>query len=588
MRHVLRSACPVRTKTRRADQRRRGAGVILVALVVLSVNMFSVTLADAGTLWKSAIIVPGLTSLNANTVYKGVLTCVSNGNCVAGGAYNDGTGAQQAYVVSETSGVWSDAQEVATLLNAGGVAATYALSCTSAGNCTAGGTATDALDRGHAFAADEVNGVWGAATQISDVATLGAGDVEAVQRLVCSSPGNCNGLGAYDNASTKVEQPLTFEEINGVWAAPALLPGITSLNPSGLADTAALSCPSSTTCATGGVVVNAATLQISAFLDSETGGVWGAATTVPGITAGTTTLSVLDTVSCGAVGDCSAGGIVTQGTTSGEAFVISEVGGVWGTAQSLPSVVALNTGNSAGVASISCASAGDCSATGNYTDTSNNSQVFVETETNHTWGTAQQAPGISVLESTYASAANSISCSSPGNCSSGGSYNTSAGTSPQSQAYLISESNGVWATALEAPGSQALNKSSVAEVAQVSCSFDGGCAALGDYEDATGNGEVFLTSTTSVAPTTVAGAPRHVSAVEKDGRFVVKWSAPTSDGGAAIRSYTVVSTPKSKTCSTKLTTCTFTGLNRKIHYTFEVRATNTNGLSRPSTKSNSV
>jgi hypothetical protein len=49
-----------------------------------------------------------------------------------------------------------------------------------------------------------------------------------------------------------------------------------------------------------------------------------------------------------------------------------------------------------------------------------------------------------------------------------------------------------------------------------------------------------------------------------------------------------VSLPAAKTCVTTATSCTFKGLNKKIHYAFEVRATNKNGMSALSARSNSV
>jgi len=68
----------------------------------------------------------------------------------------------------------------------------------------------------------------------------------------------------------------------------------------------------------------------------------------------------------------------------------------------------------------------------------------------------------------------------------------------------------------------------------------------------------------------------------------VRWSAPANNGGTAIRSYTVVSLPKSKTRVTHATSCTFGGLNKKLHYSFEVRATNADGSSALSARSNAV
>jgi hypothetical protein len=52
-------------------------------------------------------------------------------------------------------------------------------------------------------------------------------------------------------------------------------------------------------------------------------------------------------------------------------------GSAWGTARELPGMAALNQGGGAGIGSVSCASAGSCSAGGGYADSPLGSQVFV-------------------------------------------------------------------------------------------------------------------------------------------------------------------------------------------------------------------
>jgi hypothetical protein len=153
---------------------------------------------------------------------------------------------------------------------------------------------------------------------------------------------------------------------------------------------------------------------------------------------------------------------------------------------------------------------------------------------------------------------------------------------------LVNDSNGSWSDPIEIPGTSSLNKGGVSAVSEVSCSGDGSCGVQGTYTDASTNTQLFVVNSSAIAPTSVSSAPRHVTALDKKGAITVRWSAPVSNGGTAITSYTVVSLPKSKTCMTQATSCTFKGLNKKLRYSFEVRATNADGSSVLSTKSNVV
>ena len=67
---------------------------------------------------------------------------------------------------------------------------------------------------------------------------------------------------------------------------------------------------------------------------------------------------------------------------------------------------------------------------------------------------------------------------SAGNCSAGGYYSDSSG---HNQAFVVSEVNGSWQTAIEVRGTAALNKGGGAEVNSVSCAPGGSCVAGGTY-----------------------------------------------------------------------------------------------------------
>ena len=93
----------------------------------------------------------------------------------------------------------------------------------------------------------------------------------------------------------------------------------------------------------------------------------------------------------------------------------------------------------------------------------------------------------------------------------------------------------------------------------------------------------------SVTPqATVPGAPQNVTASAGNGQATVAFSAPSSDGGAPITSYTVVSTPGGITSSGSGSPLTVGGLTDGVAYTFTVTATSSAGTGPSSPVSNSV
>jgi prepilin-type N-terminal cleavage/methylation domain-containing protein len=89
-------------------------------------------------------------------------------------------------------------------------------------------------------------------------------------------------------------------------------------------------------------------------------------------------------------------------------------------------------------------------------------------------------------------------------------------------------------------------------------------------------------------PATVPGAPTIGTATAGNATSSVAFTAPVSNGGSAITSYTVTSSPEGITASGASSPITVTGLTNGTAYTFTVTATNAIGVSASSSASNSV
>ena len=461
----------------------------------------SATSGATGT-WGDAATVAGLPSALFQEFDADVsaVSCAGPGDCSAGGIYGDNSGQTTAFVVDEAGGVWGKARQIPGTANYYNTSVN-SLSCASPGNCSAGGTVgvytgADAPWMWQAYVVNETDGVWGTAEIVPGTSALNVGDGGAVSSLSCTAVGDCTAGGYYDASPWDTQQQyegFVADETNGVWGTAHSVPRV-----AGLANTTvnSVSCASPGNCAAGGADDTFNTSDGSvlghAFVMDETGGSWGSAEQVPGMSwlnAGDD--ASVGSVSCPAAGDCTAGGYYDVGLAGSparelQAFVVDETGGTWGKAQEVPGTAALNAGENAQVTSVSCASPGNCAAGGTYAGaaTSLTQQAFVVTETDGAWGKAEEVPGTAPGAAKYDSEVTSVSCASPGNCSAGG-YDDGTdgfGSEATGRAFVVDETGGTWGTAQQVPGMTPINTNPyLTAVASVSCASATYCAAGGSY-----------------------------------------------------------------------------------------------------------
>ena len=459
------------------------------------------------------------------------------------------------------AGTWQTATSVVLppVLNFGQGATINAIACPSPGNCTAVGHFTDAHDNRAAISDSEVNHTWAAAIQPFGTVEEFFSDLDLLS-VSCSSAGNCSAVGVFTYHS-EWTAGMVLNETNGKW----LLAHYFYQNDKGV-QISAVSCPHKTNdaCAAGGYYVDAGGATQALLLNETANGTWFPLPAVPGLAAlNAGGNAAVTSVSCPSAGNCAAGGYYTDSHGNRQAFVISAKNGTWGNAHQVAGT--LNTGGFAQVNAVSCASAGNCVAAGQYfryVAPNVSTQAFEATEKNGAWSSAAEVPGTASLNADGLALATSVSCApaagplncalggrfqdksghaqafvdlvkkgawqkasaiatahnlggyaqvstvscpSAGNCGAGGYYLTAPGSSQKYQAFLVSLEGFAWKPVEEVPGTNALNLGMTAHVNAVSCPSVGFCAAGGFYSDGhLGNTLPFTVDGAVTQPTTTA------------------------------------------------------------------------------------
>src|SRR5690242_9544482 len=106
----------------------------------------------------------------------------------------------------------------------------------------------------------------------------------------------------------------------------------------------------------------------------ETGSLWKC---LPCLSAASTGVAMTHDARRFAAIRVAAAAAVCAIVVTGAGVAAAASGGTWGTAREMPGTAALDQGLPAEALSVSCASAGNCSAGGTYADVPDSSQAFV-------------------------------------------------------------------------------------------------------------------------------------------------------------------------------------------------------------------
>jgi hypothetical protein len=323
--------------------------------------------------------------------------------------------------------------------------------------------------------------------------------------VVCPSPRSCTALGYH--AGRNLQSPRVFAGAGRWGTGTTLRLPANSSSPGARFDTvsdkspnwvnvhySSMSCPSAGNCAVAGAYsTNGGSRGV---LLSEVNGRWTRGIERP-LPADALKLrpplelnSAWTSVSCGSAGNCTAIGFYWNhgaGDAGVQGLLVTELNGTWGRSVKAPLPVdaytpnPLNPGGGVELESVSCATAGNCTAVGSYRDAEVRLAGALLTQTNGEWARGVRAR-LPVGIRARAVTLQAVSCASPGNCTAVGRYNQT----PRPEGLLVTQTDGKWATGIMAPlpadhATQQFTPYAHLFLNSVSCSSPGNCTAVGDY-----------------------------------------------------------------------------------------------------------
>jgi hypothetical protein len=389
-----------------------GIGSALLTIAVLMLALWIAPAVAAG----DPIPLPAGANATVNANIESV-SCPSAGACSAAGSYFDSTGKYEVLLLDQTDGAWKategDVSAIAAL--PGGIQAVHAglfpesISCASAQNCTAVGFYEPLVYSYEPLVLTETAGSWSAAGTLTGPSGGDATPDNELKSVSCSSPGNCSAVGYYKNTSGYYEG-MTATETNGSWGAAVAAPLPSGFNTNPNVTLYSVACTSPGDCVADGTYETSGGAY-EALILTQTNGTWTAAAaslsglsiasaTIPDVTISDVSENGADsTLACPAAGSCVAVGQYTDTHGAVEGMLLTQSASAWSAhtldLSKLSDAEETASGNpdpDVVLGSVSCVSAGNCSAAGNYQDHSGYQVGFVVNEVNGVWQPATTVP----------------------------------------------------------------------------------------------------------------------------------------------------------------------------------------------------
>lgn len=270
------------------------------------------------------------------------VSCVSASQCVAVGYANDAPGVLGELLLTESGGSWTAVQAPLPAGATQGVL--MGVSCVSASQCVAVGSASDDSGNVWDLLLTESDGSWTAADAPVGVSTRGQ-----LNGVSCWSASSCVATGTYGDTS------VVLTESGGSWTAATAPP---NADGSSGGEMRGVSCVSAAQCVAAGYTGNG-----NGQLLTDSGGSWTAAVAPVPDNAASATVE-LTGISCGSASQCVASGYTPYGAPDG--LLLTGSDGSWTAAEAPLPANASTSPASHFVMGVSCVSASRCVAVGSY------------------------------------------------------------------------------------------------------------------------------------------------------------------------------------------------------------------------------
>ncbi len=465
------------------------ASMLLLALVVAPPGAWASGNANWGT---GVELTAPAGAAEDPEVYLREVSCPAAGNCTAVGSYTAEPEPEQyraqGELLSETGGAWEPAVEATMPAGAASSPGPEfgALSCPSAGSCSAVGDYRDGAEKEQGLLLSESAGVWGTGVEVSLPANASSepGPSVRLNRLSCPSAGNCTAVGTYADISGN-SRGFLVSETAGTWSAAPMLPSLpanAAAGPEEPTRMGGVSCTSAGNCTAVGDYTDSSG-DLEGFIWTETGGVWGTAVEVtPPANAASDPLVERygqGALSCPSPGNCTAVGDYTDSSGDTEGLMLSEISGTWGTGVEAIMPANARSEPDANIKEVQCSSAGNCTAVGNYTarDPEETTAGVFLTETAGVWGAGVMRP-LPANAAPQGIVEGSLSCAAAGDCSYVGNWKVNEFVS---RPLLVSENDGTWGAGVNGALPANANGDPGAFLSSVSCTSPGRCTAVGSY-----------------------------------------------------------------------------------------------------------